>query len=180
LPDEHLFVPSAERAQYEAAFARFAAIFPDAFYIKERGRTFVDPEEEKANGNVGRLLSAGLHNQTGYFRDDGPLCEMILDETARRELDQLWDEFDMIASVPQRMHQSTVYFERTDSRFLSGEEFDFARAEDKDAASEAKVRKLADLYFAKAQKLGANETALAAVKEHFERVVKFVKRWRSY
>jgi hypothetical protein len=176
LPDENLFVPSAERAKYEMAFARFAAIFPDAFYVKERGRTFVDPEEEKANGNVGRLLSAGLHNQTGYFRDDGPLCEMILDETGRRELDSLWDDFDMIASVPQRMHQSTVYFERTDSRFLSGEEFDFARAEDKDGASEAKVRKLAELYFAKAQKLGANETALAAVKEHFERVIKNVNR----
>ncbi|HUS33938.1 MAG TPA: DUF1592 domain-containing protein, partial [Verrucomicrobiae bacterium] len=176
LPDENLFVPSAERARYEAAFARFAAIFPDAFYVKERGRTFVDPEEEKANGNVGRLLSAGLHNQTGYFRDDGPLYEIILDEKGRRELDRLWDEFDLIASVPQRMHQSTVYFERTDSRFLSGEEFDFARAEDKDAASEAKVRKLAELYYAKAEHVGANATALAAVKEHFERVIKNVNR----
>ncbi|HEY6226598.1 MAG TPA: DUF1592 domain-containing protein [Verrucomicrobiae bacterium] len=176
LPDENLFVPSAERAKYEAAFARFAAIFPDAFYVKERGRTFVDPEEEKANGNVGRLLSAGLHNQTGYFRDDGPLYNMVLDAKGQRELDQLWDEFNLIASVPQRMHQSTVYFERTDSRFLSGAEFDFARAEDKDCSSEAKVRKLAELYYAKAERVGASETALAAVKEHFERVIANVNR----
>jgi hypothetical protein len=178
LPDENLFVPSepAQRAKYEAAFARFASVFPDAFYVKERGRTFVDPEEEKANGNVGRLLNAGLHNQTGYFRDDGPLYDMILDAKGQRELDQLWDEFELVASVPQRMHQSTVYFERTDSRFLSDAEFDFARAEDKDCASEAKVKKLADLYYTKAERAGASATALAAIKEHFERVIASVNR----
>jgi hypothetical protein len=169
--DPDLFVPSDPilRAQHEAAFARFAAIFPDAFYVKERGRSFVDPEEEKANGNVGRLLSAGLHNQTGYFRDDGPLYDLVLDEPGRRELDGLWDEFNVVASVPQRMHQSLVYFERTDSRFLSGAEFDFARAEDKDCTTEAKVKKLAELYHAKAVRDGANGPALAAIKEHFER-----------
>jgi hypothetical protein len=169
--DPDLFVPSAPilRVQHEAAFARFAAIFPDAFYVKERGRSFVDPEEEKANGNVGRLLSAGLHNQTGYFRDDGPLYDLVLDEAGRRELDGLWDEFNVVASVPQRMHQSLVYFERTDSRFLSGAEFDFARAEDKDCTTEAKVKKLAELYHAKAVRDGANGPALAAIKEHFER-----------
>ncbi|MEN9677302.1 MAG: hypothetical protein RIS76_3198 [Verrucomicrobiota bacterium] len=176
--DENLTVPSdpVERARYEAAFARFASVFPDAFYVKERGRTFVDPEEEKANGNVGRLLSAGLHNQTGYFRDDGPLYEMILDDQGRRELDRLWDEFNVIASVPQRMHQSTVYFERTDSRFLSDAEFDFARAEDKDCTTEAKVKKLAELYFAKAKRTGASETVLAAIHEHFERVGMEIRR----
>ncbi len=170
--EEDLKVPSdpALRAKYEAAFARFAATFPDVFYVKERARSFVDPEEEKANGNVGRLLSAGLHNQTGYFRDDGPLYDMVLDERGRLELDRLWDEFNMIASVPQRMHQSTVYFERTDSRFLSDAEFDFARAEDKDCTSGAKVKKLADLYYAKAVRTGASAATLAAIREHFDRV----------
>ena len=176
--DDRLNVPSDPvlRARYEAAFTHFAAIFPDAFYVKERARSFVDPEEEKANGNVGRLLSAGLHNQTGYFRDDGPLYEMILDDKGRRELDRLWNEFNMIASVPQRMHQSTIYFERTDSRFLSDAEFDFARAEDKDCTSEAKVKKLAELYYAKAVRTGASKLALAAMKEHFERVLIEISR----
>ena len=117
-----------------------------------------------------------MHNQTGYFRDDGPLYDLLLDAKSQRALDQLWDEFNLIASVPQRMHQSTVYFERTDSRFLSAAEFDFARAEDKDCASEAKVRKLAQLYYAKAERAGASEVGLAAVKEHFERVVTNVNR----
>jgi hypothetical protein len=176
--DDNLHVPSdpAQRAKYEAAFARFADIFPDAFYVKERARAFVDPEEEKANGNVGRLLSAGLHNMTGYFRDDGPLYEMILDEAGQRQLDTLWDDFNVVASVPQRMHQSTVYFERTDSRFLMDAEFDFARAEDKDVSSEAKVKKLGELYYAKAKRIGANDAALAAIKDHFERVVVEIAR----
>lgn len=171
--DPNLNVPFAEREKYEAAFARFAATFPDAFYIKERARVFLDPEEEKASGNVGRLLSAGLHNQTGYFRDDQPLYDLVLDGKGQRELDHLWDEFFVIASVPQRMHESTLYFERTDSRFLSAEEFDFARAEDKDCSSEAKVKRLAELYYAKAVRSGASEAALAAIKEHFER------RWQE-
>ena len=38
--DPDLVVPAAERARYEAAFSRFAAVFPDAFYVKERGRFF--------------------------------------------------------------------------------------------------------------------------------------------
>ena len=35
----------------------------------------------------GRPLTAGFHLMQGYFRDDGPLCELILDEAGRRELD---------------------------------------------------------------------------------------------
>ena len=74
------------------------------------------------------------------------------------------------------MHLSTVYFERTDSRFLSDAEFDFARAEDKDCTSEAKVKKLADLYYAKAVRVGAGPLALEAVKDHFERVWRNIDR----
>ena len=66
--DPDLVVPAAERARYEAAFARFASVFPDAFYVQERGRYFPDDSEDK-----GRLLSAGYHNTMGYFRDDTPL-----------------------------------------------------------------------------------------------------------
>ena len=78
--DPELIVPAdpVQRARYEAAFARFCSVFPDAFYISERARVYLDPEKEK--DNAGRLLSAGLHSMTGYFRDDGPLYDLILDE----------------------------------------------------------------------------------------------------
>ena len=75
-------VPAGQRARYEAAFARFSAVFPDAFYISERGRYFPDNTRDK-----GRLLSAGFHNVMGYFRDDQPLYELILDEKGKKELD---------------------------------------------------------------------------------------------
>ena len=81
--DPDLVVPSERREQYEAAFAQFAYVFPDAFYISERGRFFPDDSEDK-----GRLLSAGFHNVMGYFRDDTPLMELILDENGKQELDR--------------------------------------------------------------------------------------------
>ena len=88
----------AERARHEAAFARFCAVFPDAFYRSERGRMHFSPRKERQD--KGRLLTAGFHNSMGYFRDDQPLYELILDEAGRRELDELWQELDFIALGP--------------------------------------------------------------------------------
>src|SRR5437763_10322990 len=36
--DTDLIVPAAQRARYQAAFARFAPVFPDTLYVPERGR----------------------------------------------------------------------------------------------------------------------------------------------
>ena len=128
----------------------------------------MDPKAEKGNG--GRLLSAGFHSMTGYFRDDAPLCELILDNAGRRDLDGLWQEFQFITGAPFRQYSSFLWFERTDSTFMRGAEFDFARAEDKDAASEAKIRQLAGIYRAKAEKNGANEVALGAIDDYFRNI----------
>ena len=175
-PDPDLVGPAdpAERERYEAAFARFADVFPDAFYITERARVYLDAEKEQEN--AGRLLSAGLHSMTGYFRDDGPLYDLILDEQQRRELDRLWQEFDFAASIPQRMHTSFVWFERTDSSFMRDPEFDPFRAEDKSVTDQAKVRRLGEIYFAKAVKNNASETAQRAIQEHFEIVAANILR----
>ena len=63
------------------AVREVCATFPDAFYVSERARVYLDPEKEKRN--AGRLLSAGFHSMTGFFRDDAPLYELILDEKGR-------------------------------------------------------------------------------------------------
>ena len=76
--DADLIVPAAQRARYEAAFSRFASVFPDTFYVTERGRYFPDDSEDK-----GRLLSAGYHNIMGYYRDDLPLIQLILDDNGK-------------------------------------------------------------------------------------------------
>jgi mono/diheme cytochrome c family protein len=153
-----------EKKKYEAEFTRFCALFPDAFYVKERGRVFLDPRVDRFN--TGRLLSAGLHNQVGYFRDDQPLRELILDDAGRKHLDALWDEFDFASDVPARMFSGHIWFERSESTFISAVEFDPFRAEDKDVSSPAKFRKFAELYVARTKRATKNETAIQAVKDH--------------
>ena len=174
--DPDLAVPGdpAERVKHEQAFALFASVFPDAFYITERARVYLDAAKEKDNS--GRLLSAGLHSMTGYFRDDGPLYDLVLDDAGRRELDRLWREFDFLSLVPQRMHTSFLWFERTDSSYLRDDEFTPFRPEDKSANSLEKIAQLGELYFAKAQRLGAGETPLAAIRDHFQFVAANVRR----
>jgi hypothetical protein len=165
-PDPDLTIPADEneRARHIAAFEQFCRVFPDAFYIRERGRVFLEGRDQQEKG---RLLSAGFHSMMGYFRDDVPLYELVLDEAEQHELDRLWQELDFIAQAPIRQHTGFIWFERTDSRFMITEEFDFARAEDKDATSQAKIERLAEVYLAKAQKNGGGEVALTAIRDHF-------------
>ena len=163
-------------AQAQAAIERFCAVIPDAFYISERGREFLDPDENRKNAEKGRLLSAGFHSMMGYFRDDQPLYELILDQDQQSELDALWQELDFITFAPMRQHQGLVWFERTDSRFMRSEEFDFARAEDKDVTSEEKIKRLSEVYLAKALEMGADALAAQAIAEHFDLINKSV-RW---
>lgn len=157
-----------KQARQLAALEEFCAVFPDAFYIAERGREFLDRDpEELEREKKGRFLSAGFHSMKGYFRDDRPLYELVLNEDQQRELDTLWWELDFLTRTPLRQHRDFIWFERAESRFLITEEFDFARSEDKDATSDAKIEKLAELYLEKAERLGADETALAAMGDYF-------------
>lgn len=168
-PELTLASAKSERAEQMAAFQKFCSVFPDAFYISERGREFLNDPKELAN-EKGRFLSAGFHSMMGYFRDDQPLCELVLSESELSELNELWTELDFVTSAPMRQHTGLVWFERTDSGFMRGAEFDFARAEDKDVTSEAKIQQLAEVYLAKAIRLGAGEQAQEAIKEHFTNI----------
>ena len=154
-------------ARYEATFDRFCATFPDAFYVSERARVYLDAKEDKKN--TGRLLSAGFHSMTGYFRDDGPLSELMLDDEGRRELDRLWRQFECVTGAPMRQYSSYLWYERAETGFIRGApEFDFVRAEDKDAGSEAKLKRFAEVYLAKARRINAGEPAIRAVSEQFD------------
>ncbi|MCU0880731.1 MAG: hypothetical protein MUF06_23420, partial [Pirellulaceae bacterium] len=106
----------------------------------------------------------------GYYRDDRPLYDMILSKDEQREIDRLWQELDFIASAPHRQYQGFVWFERTDSRWMRDAEFDFARAEDKDVTSEAKVTRLAQVYRDKAIDAGARGQSLQAIDDFFETI----------
>jgi hypothetical protein len=160
-PDPALHVPAGERARYEAAFARFSAIFPDFFYVSERGRYFPDDTRDK-----GRHLSAGFHNLMGYFRDDGPLYELILDAKEQKELDALWKELDFVAAANIRTYIQFFLNESGEARGL-GRETEGPRPADKDITAEAAIKEVAEHYLARARASG-NDVAVKAVQEHFE------------
>ncbi|HBJ37743.1 MAG TPA: hypothetical protein DDZ51_23900 [Planctomycetaceae bacterium] len=152
-------------AVFQKSFDRFCYLFPDAFMVTERARVYLDPEKEKSL--KGRYLSAGFHNQMGYFRDDAPLYDLILGDADRLEIDRLWEEFYFAASIPLRQYSSFIWFERAESGFLRDEQFDFARAEDKDCASPEKIARLSVVYQAKAKEKGASDVAMAAIDDYF-------------
>ncbi len=159
--------------RFEETFEPFCRIFPDAFFVSERARVYLDNMDRD---NTGRLLSAGFHSMTGYFRDDGPLYELMLDESGQRELDRLWREFHFITRDPFRQYSSYLWFERAESGFLRGSEFDFVRAEDKSAASEANIRKLAEVYLAKARRIGASDRAIQAIEDQYRIISEQIRR----
>jgi hypothetical protein len=182
--DPDLVVPAdpKRRARALAAFDELCATFPDTFYVSERGRTYADQETEKAKGRGGRLLSAGFHSMTGYFRDDRPLYDLVLDEGQRRELDRLWDDFFFMSALAVRMHTSFLWFERSDSSFMMSPEFAFTRPEDKSCTDEAVLGRLAQVYEEKARANGGNETVLRAIRDHFattNRTVRWLEKARA-
>jgi hypothetical protein len=163
--DADLVVPAAERGSYEAAFARFASIFPDTFYVSERGRYFPDDSDDK-----GRLLSAGYHNTMGYFRDDRPLMELILDEKGQRELNRLWDEFDFIAEYTSRTFVQ-YYFNESGEVLGNGAESGSLRPTDHRVTDAEVIFGLRDAYLAKAAASSNNDPLAAeAIRVHFQRV----------
>lgn len=160
--DPELLVPRGQRERYEASFARFANVFPDAFYIRERGRFYPDDSEDK-----GRLLSAGFHNVMGYFRDDIPLMELILSEEQQRELDTLWLEFDTIADFTTRTYVQFYFNQSGEIEGRGRESGSFRTA--KDVTSAEVIFAIRDAYLKKAE-TGGDEVSRAAIREHFARV----------
>src|SRR5262249_1384844 len=144
------------------AVALFCRVFPDAFIVTERA-----PYYDAGSSPKGRLLSAGFHLMHGFYRDDQPLYELVLDEVGRREIDTLWEELHFVTLDPMRQYKDFIFFERAEPpRFMFEAEFDFARSEDKDCTSEAKMSRLAEAYLAKARNKGAGDEALEAIKTY--------------
>ncbi len=163
--DTDLVVPAAQRKQYEAAFARFANVFPDHFFVSERGRYFPDDSEDK-----GRFLSAGYHNTNGFFRDDIPLQELILDEKGKAELDRLWLEFDYIAKFTERTWVQ-YYFNQSGEVLGKGAESGHPRPVGHEVTDSEVIAEMRDKYLAKAAAQPGNDPAAPeAIRDHFTRV----------
>src|SRR5262245_20597859 len=171
--DPLLVIPESEAAKkkYDQAFTRFCALFPDQFYVSERGRMFLTNAREIASDAQGhRLLSAGFHSQMGYFRDDRPLYELVLDAKQQREIDDLWTELDFITLAPTRQFKQFIWFERAEPpSFMATPQFNSFRSEDDDITSEAKIAQLAEVYLAKAREV-STAAAVEVVADYFDRI----------
>lgn len=160
-----LRVPAGQRPQYEAAFAQFAKLFPDAFYVSERGRFFPDDTQDK-----GRLLSAGFHNVIGYFRDDLALRELILDDKQTKELESLWQEFDFIGDYTIRTY-TQYYFNQSGEILGNGRESGHPRPTDYPVTATPIIFGLRDEYIAKAKTdPDLKPVTLEAIESHFQQV----------
>ena len=158
-----------DREKVIQEFIQFCEVFPDALYLSERGRDYVS-DNQKQDGERGRLLSAGFHSMMGYFRDDQPLYELVLNESQQLELDQLWDELNFVTNAPTRQYSGFLWFDRTDSRYMRDQEFDFARPENRAASEEDQIKKLGVLYREKAIRSNAGQSEIEAIDTFFEEI----------
>lgn len=160
-----LEVPAGLRPRYETAFATFSAIFPDTFYVRERGRFYPDDSEDK-----GRLLSAGFHNVMGYTRDDAPLSELLLDEKGRQELEALWEEFEFVADYTARTYIE-FFFNQSGEVLGNGRESGSVRPPDNEITAEPVIFGLKKTFLEKAAADATNNPiAMDAITDHFDRV----------
>jgi hypothetical protein len=163
---------AATERKLRADLERFCGAFPDFFVMADRSTNSSTAELGK-----NRPLTAGFHLMQGYFRDDAPLCDLILTDRERKELDALWFELDFVTLAPMRQYKDYIFFERAEPpRFMFEAEFDFARSEDKDCTSEAKVARLEAVYIAKARKKNASDAAIEAIRTHFATISAEIRR----
>ncbi len=172
--DPDLAVPAGQRAKYEAAWAKFCRVFPDRFYMEERGRNYFNTRIDR-----GRFLSAGFHSDMGYFRDDQPLSELILDAKQQKELDAMWLEFDFMADMQARMYVGYATGEHrraaaaaaaVDGAATPGDDAPPEAAQpqpgDKELTSAAKIKLHAANLLAQAA--GGDPVGIQALKDYFK------------
>jgi hypothetical protein len=140
------------------------------FYKESRGRNYF-----RTGKDEGRYLSAGFHNVMGYFRDDQPLYELLLDKNQQASLDEMWREMDFVASINIRTY---VEFAKLGTRgtrddFKDGEP-EVQEIEVEQIVSEARIRKLEADYLKMAE--SGSDVAKQAIKDFFNTASESI-RW---
>lgn len=117
-------------AQLRAASLEFCRTFPNRF-------VYVDDT---------RGLSAGFHLIEGVFRDDQPLCQLVLGDAEKRDLDRLWAELYFGSGMMEKMLRGFVFFERSERNFLKHADFDPFKEEDPELAKDATLARFEEVY----------------------------------
>jgi hypothetical protein len=161
--DSDLVYPAGQKAKYQKAFARLASVFPDTFYVSERGRYWPDNSEDQ-----GRFLSAGYHNTAGYYRDDTALMQLILDKKGQDRLNRLWFDFDFYADQTALTWEQ-YYLNNAGQVDGLGAESGLPRPATGKITDTAVIMMLRDKHLAKARANPNNDVAEAvkAINWHF-------------
>ena len=116
--------------EFAASGELFCKLFPNRFYFADDTRG----------------LSAGFHLIEGFFRDDQPLCQLVLSEAENRELDRLWDELYFVTGVTEKMLRGFVFFERSERNFMKHPDFDSIKEEDPELTTDATLDRFEEIY----------------------------------
>jgi hypothetical protein len=134
-----------DKKQFVASCETFCKLFPNRFY-------FVDDT---------RGISAGFHLIEGFFRDDRPLYNSVLNDDDKKSLDRLWDELYFSTNIYDKMLHGFVFFEREERGFLKHPDFNSIHEEDPDLAKEENLRRFEEIYLKR-----SNVTATGAELEN--------------
>lgn len=93
-----------------------------------------------------RGLSAGFHLIEGVFRDDVPLCQLVLSDAENRELNRLWVELEFGTGMTEKMLRGFVFFERSERNFLKHADFDSFKEEDPDLVKNETLVRFEEVY----------------------------------
>ena len=163
--DADLIVPAAQRARYEAAFARFASVFPERF--TSPNAAVISPTTRRTKA---ACSAPAITTSMGYYRDDLPLMQLILDDNGKKELDRLWNEFDYIADFSARTW-TQYYFNQSGEVFGKGDESGSDRPTDHAVTDAEVIFKMRDAYLAKAAADPTNDPVAAeAIRAHFDQM----------
>lgn len=117
-------------AQLQDSSARLCKTFPNRFvYVDET-----------------RGLSAGFHLIEGVFRDDVPLCQLVLSEEQNQELNRLWEELYFGTGMLEKMLRGFVFFERSERNFLKHRDFDSFKEEDPELVKDETLARFEQVY----------------------------------
>ena len=120
--------PVAETLQ--SSCEAFCSTFPNRFlYVDET-----------------RGLSAGFHLIEGFFRDDQPLCKLVLNERQNEELNRLWVELRFGTGIAEKLLRGFVFFERSERNFMKHADFDSIKEEDPKLVEDETLSRFRDIY----------------------------------
>ncbi len=124
---------SSLAAELRESAARLCRTFPNRF-------VYVDDT---------RGLSAGFHLIEGVFRDDTPLCKLVLSDEENRQLNRLWDELYFGTGMTEKMLRGFVFFERSERNFLKHADFDSFKEEDPELVKDATLQRFEQAYLSR-------------------------------